>query len=90
VVVPVPAIFHAALLAKQRKLFPRNQVRLPRRNNQIAAGAAIFLLRVFFANRLHHIAGTPFRLDPAHTRADSVKIKLVGLLVAIAMALPRH
>jgi len=84
------SIFHAAIRAKQRVFLPSNDVGLTRRNDEVTAGAAVFLLSVLLADGLNDKAVTTFGFYPANTCSDTVKIQLVWLLVFVPVATTRH
>ena len=84
------SIFHAAIRAKQRVFLPGNDVGLTRRNDEVTAGAAVFLLSVLLADGLNDKAVPTFGFYPANTCSDTVKIQLVWLLVFVPVAATRH
>jgi len=84
------SIFHAAIRAKQRVFLPGNDVGLSGRNDQVTAGAAVFLLSAFLADRLNHKTMSALSFYPPNTRPNAVKVQLVWLLVLIPVAATRH
>jgi hypothetical protein len=88
--VPVATVLYRPLRPHEREFLPRNQVGLARGNDLVTAGTAVFLLGVFLTNRLNDPAAAPFRFHPPHPRADTVKIELLRLLIAIAVTSTRH
>ena len=84
------SVLDATIRTEERVLFPGDNVGLPRRDNQVTAWAAVFLLSIFLTDGLNHKTLATFGFHPAGSRSNAVEIELFWLLVLISVAAARH